>query len=200
VTGSQHTPTQGSSRVEANGVDELVLMAGIAAERMDAFKALYHLYQPRLARFLMRMLRRADLVEEVLDDTMLVVWRRAHAFVPDGKVSTWIFGIAYRQALKALRQSGGALMESVEGEFEIADEAPEPGELVQRQQQRDRIALAMDALSFEQRAVVEMTYLLGYSCRDVADALGCPVDTVKTRMFYARKRMRSVLGAYEEAI
>ena len=69
-----------------------------------------------------------------------------------------------------------------------------------RQQQRDRIGVALDALSVEQRAVVEMTYFLGYSCRDVADVLGCPVDTVKTPMFYARKRMRGLLGALEEAI
>ena len=184
----------------ATAEHELALMAAVAAARMDAFKALYLLYQPRLARFLQRMVHRPELVEEVLDDTMLVVWRRAHTFVPTGKVSTWIFGIAYRQALKALRQAGDARLEYRDGDDGAADDGADPGDLVLRQQQRDRIGVALDALSVEQRAVVEMTYFLGYSCRDVADVLGCPVDTVKTRMFYARKRMRGLLGALEEAI
>lgn len=184
----------------ATAEHELALMAAVAAARMDAFKALYLLYQPRLARFLQRMVHRPELVEEVLDDTMLVVWRRAHTFVPTGKVSTWIFGIAYRQALKALRQAGDVRLEYRDGDDGAAADDADPGDLVLRQQQRDRIGRALDALSVEQRAVVEMTYFLGYSCRDVADVMGCPVDTVKTRMFYARKRMRGLLGALEEAI
>lgn len=175
-------------------------MAGVAAARMDAFKALYLLYQPRLARFLQRTTRRPDLVEEVLDDTMMVVWRRAHTFIPTGKVSTWIFGIAYRQALKALRQAGDARLEYRDGDTGAVDEGVDPGDLVLRQQQRERIGQALDALSVEQRAAVEMTYFLGYSCRDVADVMGCPVDTVKTRMFYARRRLRRLLGASREAV
>lgn len=184
---------------ETGEVDEVALMGGVAAARMDAFKALYLLYQPRLARFLQRMLRQPALVEEVLDDTMMVVWRRAHTFLPTAKVSTWIFGIAYRQALKALRQAGDPPHEGCD-EDERPDESADPGEVVLRQQRRDRIGQALEALSVEQRAVVEMTYFLGYSCRDVAEVMGCPVDTVKTRMFYARKRLRGLLGALEEAI
>jgi DNA-directed RNA polymerase specialized sigma24 family protein len=76
---------------------------------MKAFELLYGLYHPRLARFLLGMTRRPPLVEEILDDTMLVVWRKAHAYNPDARVSTWIFGIAYRQALKALRQVDDAV-------------------------------------------------------------------------------------------
>jgi RNA polymerase sigma-70 factor (ECF subfamily) len=184
----------------ATADEEVTLMAGVAAARMDAFKALYLLYQPRLARFLQRTTRRPDLVEEVLDDTMMVVWRRAHTFIPTGKVSTWIFGIAYRQALKALRQAGDARLEYRDGDTGAVDEGVDPGDLVLRQQHRERIGQALDALSVEQRAAVEMTYFLGYSCRDVAEVMGCPVDTVKTRMFYARRRLRRLLGASREAV
>src|SRR5688572_33194103 len=84
--------------------DEIALMDGVAAERKDAFEALYRLYHPRLTRFLQGMTRRPALAEEILDDTMLVVWRKAHTYNPSAKVSTWIFGIAYRQALKALHR------------------------------------------------------------------------------------------------
>ena len=89
--------------------DEVGLMNRIAAEEMDAFESLYRLYHPRLTRFLVGMTRRPALVEEILDDTMLVVWRKAYTYHPQAKVSTWIFAIAYRQALKALRQVDDAV-------------------------------------------------------------------------------------------
>jgi RNA polymerase sigma factor (sigma-70 family) len=198
---SSHGTTR-EATVAGAAVDDVVLMAGVAAERMDAFEALYRLYHPRLVRFLEGMTRRPSLVEEVLDDTMLVVWRRAHTWLPTAKVSTWIFGIAYRQALKALRQVDDAV------EFQDTDEQADaadadsfhasPDGTLQRQQLRTQLDGALAALSPEQRAVIQMTYYLGYSCRDIAQVLDCPVDTVKTRMFYARRRLRTLLGASRE--
>lgn len=185
-------------------VDEVVLMGRVAAEQMDAFELLYRLYHPRLVRFLEGMTRRPALVEEILDDTMLVVWRRAHTYMPTAKVSTWIFGIAYRQALKALRQVDDAV------EFRAADDAADggladsddshtsPDGALQQQQLRMQLDRALGALSAEHRAVIEMTYYLGYACRDVAQIMDCPVDTVKTRMFYARRRLRALLGPRRE--
>ena len=63
---------------------------------------------------------------------------------------------------------------------------------------RIQLDRALDALSAEHRAVIEMTYYLGYACRDVAQIMDCPVDTVKTRMFYARRRLRALLGQRRE--
>ena len=178
--------------------DDGMLMAGVVAEEMGAFEALYRRYHPRLVRFLSGMTRRPALVEEILDDTMLVVWRRAHTWLPTAKVSTWIFGIAYRQALKALRQVDDVV------EFHDTDEQPDasdgnhsssgPEGLLQQQQVRIQLDRALATLSPEQRAVIQMTYYLGYNCRDIAQVMDCPVDTVKTRMFYARRRLRTLLG------
>src|ERR1700741_177588 len=98
----------------AASMNEVGLIGRIAAEDMGAFETLYALYHPRLARFLLGMTRRPPLVEEILDDTMLVVWRKAHTYNPGAKVSTWIFGIAYRQALKALRQVDDAVESGAE--------------------------------------------------------------------------------------
>jgi RNA polymerase sigma-70 factor (ECF subfamily) len=182
--------------------DDGMLMAAVAAEQLDAFEALYRRYHPRLVRFLEGMTRRPSLVEEILDDTMLVVWRRAHTWLPTAKVSTWIFGIAYRQALKALRQVDDAV------EFQDTDENADasglelsnasPDGALQQQQVRIQLDRALATLSPEQRAVIQMTYYLGYSCRDIAQVLDCPVDTVKTRMFYARRRLRTLLGSSRE--
>ena len=186
-------PSRGDSLV-----DEVALMERVADERMDAFEALYRLYHPKLTRFLIGMTHRPALVEEILDDTMLVVWRRAHTFDPEAKVSTWIFGIAYRQALKALRRSGD---DSNAAELDEAPlHSPEPAPDLELQQRDLRAMLdgAMRSLSAEQRAVIELTYYLGYACREIATIMDCPVDTVKTRMFYARRRLRTVLGANRE--
>ena len=200
--GGRREATVAGAAVGEAVLDDGMLMAGVVAEQMDAFEALYRLYHPRLVRFLDGMTRRPALVEEILDDTMLVVWRRAHTWLPTAKVSTWIFGIAYRQALKALRQVDDVV------EFQDTDEYANASDLehsnaspdgaMQQQQVRIQLDRALATLSPEQRAVIQMTYYLGYSCRDIAQVLDCPVDTVKTRMFYARRRLRTLLGTCRE--
>ena len=77
------------------------LIARVGAKDLQAFEKLYRIYQPRLVRFLANLLQRPQLVEEVLDDTMMVVWQTADRFRGASKPSTWIFAIAYRKALKA---------------------------------------------------------------------------------------------------
>jgi RNA polymerase sigma factor (sigma-70 family) len=177
--------------------EELRLIARVAAEDMAAFECLYRAYHPRLVRFLHGMLRQGALVEEVLDDTMLVVWRRAHTFDGSAKLSTWLFAIAYRQALKALRQRG---CEPGLDEEPAAPGDAEPDSRLQQQQLHACLDEALAALSVEHRAVIELTYYLGHSCREIADIVDCPVATVKTRMFHARRRLRSALGSVREQL
>lgn len=186
-----------SAAAEHAAREELRLIARVAAEDMAAFESLYRAYHPRLVRFLHGLLRQGALVEEVLDDTMLVVWRRAHTFDGSAKLSTWLFAIAYRQALKALRQRGQ--------EPRIDDEPAAPGETepdrrLQQHQLHACLDEALATLSAEHRAVIELTYYHGHSCREIAAIVDCPVATVKTRMFYARRRLRSALGDAREQL
>src|SRR6185295_12772875 len=102
--------------------DELLLLRRVAAKDYRAFEALYSLYYRRLFGYLFKLMRRAELVEEVLNDVMLVVWRKADGFDGRSRPSTWIFGIAYHKALKALADRSEAPRESVE-------DAPEPVDL-----------------------------------------------------------------------
>jgi RNA polymerase sigma-70 factor (ECF subfamily) len=182
-------PTERPARGAA--AEDVRLMARVALEDVRAFETVYRRYYPRLTRFLRGMLRQPALVDEVLDDTMLVAWRKAHTWDAASQLSTWLFAIAYRQALKAVRRDSPAR------EFEdepVAPASAEPdGELEQHQLQR-RLATALGELTPEHRAVVELTYYQGYSCREIADIVGCPVATVKTRMFYARQRLRGLLA------
>ena len=79
-------------------------MSLVRARDVQAFEALYRIYQPRLVRFLTSFVHRPPMVEEVVNDTMMVVWNRPDSFNGASKLSTWIFGIAYRKGLKALRR------------------------------------------------------------------------------------------------
>lgn len=175
--------------------DEAVLLQRVAARDRHAFELLYRLYYRRLTRFLEQVMRRPYLVEEVVDDTMLVVWRKADGFNHASRLSTWIFAIAYRKALKALKRADRRREVPWEGEGS-AQEGPE-SELMEREAHH-RLREALTTLSTEQRAVVELTYYHGYAYREIAQIVGCPVDTVKTRMFHARRKLKVLLEGIRE--
>jgi RNA polymerase sigma-70 factor (ECF subfamily) len=182
-------PATTQTSLDANAIEH-GLVRQIAAKDRRAFEALYRAYYRRLMRFLFRITRRADLVEEILNDAMLVVWQKADSFHGDSRVSTWVFGIAYRKALKALERAGRSRV--LVGEDELpalaaADNAVEELEL------QDWLSSGLDHLSPEQRMVVESVYYLGLSYNDIAEIAGCPIGTVKTRMFHARRRLKDLL-------
>jgi RNA polymerase sigma factor (sigma-70 family) len=170
------------------------LVACVCAHDAAAFEALYRRYHPRLARFLHRMLRPEHLIEEVLDDTLHVVWNQADRFNGNSKVSTWIFAIAYRKALKALSRHDDPLPDALEDDQPLADAAERPEARMSLSQARAAIDLALRTLSADQRAAVELTYFHGFSYPEIAQIVDCPADTVKTRMFHARKRLKSAFG------
>jgi RNA polymerase sigma-70 factor (ECF subfamily) len=175
-----------------DGSDEVRLVERVSARDPDAFEQLYRLYQPRLHRFLINLLRCTQLVEEVLDDTMIVVWQSAHGFRGASKVSTWIFAIAYRKALKA-RTRWPPPIEDEDRDSRI-DSGPGPEQQLQRQRLHQALLAAMNQLSANHRAVIDLTYFHGLGCREIAEVMDCPVDTVKTRMFHARRRLRDSLS------
>ena len=172
--------------------DEARLVGRIAAGDLRAFEAMYRAYYPRLTRFLGRVIRRPGIVEEVLNDTMLVVWHRADAYNGRCKVSTWVFAIAYRKALKALQRFDEPV-EDVAAQ-DRADDGPGPEQEAGQRHRREALTKALGGLSAEHRAVVDLTYFHGMSCREIAEIVNCPVDTVKTRMFHARRRLRTMLA------
>jgi RNA polymerase sigma-70 factor (ECF subfamily) len=172
---------------------ETVLLRRIAAKDRRAFEALYHAYYRRLFAYLFKTVRRPELAEEVLDDVMLAVWTGATGFNGRSRPSTWIFGIAYHKALKALARQGrhSAEVEETDGEEPMTEDGPEM--LLARREMADVLGRALRALPLEQRTVVELTYYHGFAYQEIAEIMGCPVNTVKTRMFHARRRLRELL-------
>ena len=182
--------------VDADEAAQRRLIERIAAGDRRAFELFYRAYHARLTRFLDRMTRRRSLVEEVLNDTMLVVWNRADRFDGSSKVSTWIFAIGYRKALKALQRLDEAVEDETLDERAAAGAGPE--QQAQARQVKVQLVRALDALSVDHRAVVELTYFHGMGYREIAQIVDCPVDTVKTRVFHARRRLRGLLAGNAE--
>ena len=186
----------GPAPVDADEPAEKRLIGRIAAGDLRAFEQFYRAYHARLTRFLDRMTRRRSLGEEVLNDTMLVVWNRADRFDGSSKVSTWVFAIAYRKALKALQRLDEAVEDETLEERPAAGAGPE--QQAQMRQSKAQLVRALDARSVDHRAVVELTYFHGMGYREIAQIVDCPVDTVKTRMFHARRRLRGLLAGDAE--
>ena len=167
-------------------------MERIRARDLRAFEALYRRYHPRLTRFLTNLIHRPQLVEEVLNDTMMVVWNKPDSYNGASRLSTWIFAIGYRKALKALSRYDDPQEDA------LADRrpSPEPGPETQLNLRQAQEALldAMRELSPDHRAVVDLTYFHEIGYREIAEIMDCPVDTVKTRMYYARRHLKQVLA------
>jgi len=170
---------------------DLALIDRVAAGDLPAFETLYRIYHPRLDRFLSLMTSRRTLVEEVLNDTMLVVWRRSDTYNRQSKVSTWIFAIAYRTALKALRDQDEPV--DAAAADELSSEDPGPEQQLMAGQMRSQLVRGLEALSAEQRSVLVLTYFHDLPYSDIARIVDCPVDTVKTRVFHGRRRLRALL-------
>lgn len=178
-------------RRDADPDGEARLIALIAGGDRHAFETLYRAYFPRLTRFLHRMMRSVPLIEEVVDDTMLVVWQKASTFDFSCKLSTWIFAIAYRKACKVLH----ALDEPVDADLEACE--GEPAWRPEWRCEQARLAQALDAaldeLPLAQRAAFQLTFYHDMGCAEIAEVLECPVNTVKTRLFHARRRLALLL-------
>jgi RNA polymerase sigma-70 factor, ECF subfamily len=168
---------------------ERACLARMAAGDRAALAVLYRAYQRPLGRFLARLTSRPDILQEVVNDCFWIVWQKAGEFRGDSRVSTWIFGIAYRCALKALRQHGEeAVGDAIDGAAAVAD----PGD---DRELRDWLSKGLVRLSADQRAVLELAYVEGYSIEEIAAIQQCPVGTVKARMFHARVKLRHLLPA-----
>jgi RNA polymerase sigma-70 factor (ECF subfamily) len=158
----------------------------------DAFRELYLAYHRRLARFLTRLTCRREDAEEVISETLWIVWQRAGDFREASRVSTWIMGIAYRRALKMIRRAAthrrAMLLECSDHERFAADAA-------QAAADRQLLERGLAQLPLEQRLVLEFTYYMDRSCEEIAQIMDCPVNTVKTRMFNARRKLRAILVA-----
>lgn len=172
----------------SNNEAELALIRRVSLRDRAALRDLYLLYHRRLSRFLMRLTQRQDIAEEVINDTLLVVWNSADRFRGDSRVSTWIVGIAYRRALKSVRRRRSFELLELE-----ATDALVGVDGLQACETQEWIEEALEELPIEQRMCLELAYVLGHSCEEIAVITSCPVNTVKTRLYHARRKLSALL-------
>jgi RNA polymerase sigma-70 factor (ECF subfamily) len=171
---------------------ELSLIARTVAGDEDAFERLYSLYYSRLSRFVYRTTGRLDIIDEVINDVMYVVWQKASTYDQSCRLSTWIFGIAYN---KARVHNSPSRLQANQDSIDDVSEGLLPGgdNWIEQLETENWLANAFDVLSVEQRVVVELTYYHGMHYQEIALLMGCHENTVKTRMFHGRKKLASAL-------
>jgi len=190
---SSELKMQKSFSSQAQQDKERGLIAEISAGDEHAFEQLYQIYFARLSQFIFHITRRQDCIGEIINDVMYVVWEKAHTYNQTCRPSTWILGIAYFKALKSTVQSQIREDRSVELNDEL-DYFPDRGaQWITQLETSNWLEAAFDKLSTEQRAVVEMTYYQGLHYSEISEIMQCPENTVKTRMFHARKILAKVL-------
>lgn len=192
---SAFAPRDLAGHADSNDAADVVLIRRIVRQDQQALATLYHRYYQRLERFIYRIAGRCDAHEEIINDTFFVIWNKAGTFNGNAKVSTWIFGIAYNKTLNFFKSQhreqpefNSELMETVENTF-TGDALSDAEKL----ESENWFARAFDQLSAEQRATVELTYYHGMSYQEIAALMHCSENTVKTRMFHARKKLKSIL-------
>lgn len=182
----------GDSSRESHETDE-ALLAKVAIGDHAAFEQLFRRYQRRLFRYLFGMVRAETVAEELMCETMTDVWRNAGTFQGRSRVSTWIFAIASNKAKTVMRRP--QLIEAdPEVVLRLEDSNPGPAEEIAQKELVNQIRAALEHLTPEHRQVVELTFMHGFSYQEIAEVAGCPVNTVKTRMFHAKRRLREVLS------
>ncbi len=174
--------------------DDAELIRRVTGKDRGAFELLYQRYAGRLHRYAAGLVGDPQVAEEVLDDVMLVVWQSAARFNATSRVSTWIFGIAHHKALKARARVLGRRPETPLTEDEASD-VDGPEDATMRSEVSRLLAQGLGALPPEQRAVVELTIYEERSYQEIAQIMRSPVNTVKTRMFHARRRLAPLLAA-----
>lgn len=173
---------------------ELQLMDGIAAGDQSAFERLYGLYEKRVYQYVCTLIFDSALAEEVVGDTMLAVWRGAKSFARTSRLSTWIFGIARHKAMDALRHTSKHQREvNLDGALTIPDHQHSPSETVQQTQVGELTQQALATLSREHQEILRLAFFEELPYEEISVLLSIPTNTVKTRVYYAKQRLKDCL-------
>ena len=159
----------------------------------DAFKELFQSFAPRVKSYMMRQGADPTSAEELAQETLLMVWRKAGLYSPEkGSASTWIFTIARNLRIDRLRREV-PWQELPEGHDEIRSDDPTPDEIVSTRERQARTQTALATLPDDQKAVVSLSYLEGLSHSEIAERLSLPLGTVKSRMRLAYQKIREAV-------
>ena len=152
-------------------------------------QVLFARHHVRVFRFVLRLVRNDATAEDLISEVFLDVWRQAGKFEGRSAVSTWLLSIARFKALSVLRRKPESELDEAAAEADTADVA------LEKKQKADIIRKCLSGLSADHREIVDLVYYHEKSVEEVAEIVGIPEATVKTRMFYARKKLAELLKA-----
>lgn len=180
---------------EIDSLDDLALLRKISEEQSKlALEELYDRYRHSLGSFIRRKVYQDKLVDEIYNDVMLTVWQKAASFRAESKVSTWIFGIAHRICLSQSRKEMKHTQNMTDIEFDTLQAKPNEGE--SEADIVDHLRIATSKLKENHRTVIELTYFHGHTLAEISEIVRCPVNTIKTRLFHARRSLKDSLTKY----
>lgn len=174
--------------------DDADLLARIGAGDQIALRTLIGRYQVRVFRFILRIVRREAVAEELVNEVFVEVWRKAQSFESRSAVSTWLLGIAHHKALGALRRRREEAWNEDEAQ-EIMDEQDDPEVVTLKSDKGAALRRCLGQLSAEHREIVDLVYYHDKSVGEASAIVGIPEGTVKTRLFTARKRLSELMLA-----
>jgi RNA polymerase sigma-70 factor, ECF subfamily len=170
------------------------LIRRIASGDQLAMRSLFARHQLSLYRWLLRIVGDEALAEDLLSEVFLDVWRHASAFEGRSSVSTWLLAIARHKALSARRRRTDVRLDE-DVATSIVDLADDPEMVLQKKSSGELIRRSLAQLSPEQSEVIDLVYYHGKSVKEVAEIVGAAEATVKTRMFYARRKLAELVKA-----
>ncbi len=171
---------------------DVILVNRIAAGDKLAMHALFARHRTSIYRWLLRFVSSEALAEDLLSEVFLDVWRQADRFEGRSSVSTWLMSIARYKALSARRvRTGDELTEEIEAA--IADTSDDPETALQEKDRGELLRQALTHLSREHREIIDLVYYHERSIAECAEIVGIPAATVKTRMFYARRKLAELV-------
>jgi len=170
------------------------LIGRIATGDKVAMQVLFARHHVRVYRFVLRRVRDQTQAEDLISEVFLDVWRQAGKFEARSAVSTWLLAIARYKALSALRRRPDEELDE-ETAAAIEDPGDNPETALEKKDKGEILRKCLTALSPEHREIIDLVYYHEKSVEEVAEIVGIPENTVKTRMFYARKRLSELLKA-----
>jgi RNA polymerase sigma-70 factor, ECF subfamily len=174
--------------------DEASLIGRIAAGDSAALRALFARHQVRVFRFILRLVRNAGVAEELTNEVFLEVWRNAGSYRGASSAATWVLSIAHHRAVSSLRKRREESWDE-DAAAALADVGDDPEVGVQKADKGAILRRCIDALSPEHKGIIDLVYYHEMSVSEASEVLEIPENTVKTRMFYARKRLSELLEA-----
>jgi RNA polymerase sigma-70 factor, ECF subfamily len=187
-----HTPSRAETNMSGKLMADLLQLVAVDRD-VDAFRQLFQSYAPRVKSYMMRQGADANTAEELAQETLLTVWRKAALYSGEkGSPTTWIFTIARNLRIDRLRREF-AWQELPEGHNETASNDVAPDEAVSEAERRAKVQLALTTLPEDQHEVVSLSYIEGLSHSEIAERLGLPLGTVKSRMRLAYQKIRDAV-------